>query len=163
ARRIIRALEVWQTTGRPISDWQKEWETPRTMTTGDGLPRCIWLDRPRAELYARIDARVRAMVAAGLVDEVASLRRLPQPVSREAAQAAGYREMCEHLDGMIDLETVIARIQTRSRQLAKRQLTWLRHFPGCRPAGERLTEELWQPTVMEGAKWNANVEQALPL
>src|SRR5262249_5798655 len=122
ARRIIRALEVWQATGRPISDWQREWETTPTMTTPDGLPRCIWLDRPRPDLYGRIDARVRAMVAAGLVDEVAALRRLPRPVSREAAQAAGYREMCEHLDGRMDLETAIARIQRRSRQLAKRQL-----------------------------------------
>jgi tRNA A37 N6-isopentenylltransferase MiaA len=80
---------------------------------------------------------------------VAALRKLPQPVSREAAQAAGFLEVCEHLDGQASLEDAIARIQTRSRRLAKRQLTWLRSLPGCRPADERLTEVLWSPTITE--------------
>jgi tRNA dimethylallyltransferase len=100
-------------------------------------------------LYARIDARVHAMIAAGLVEEVAALRRLPQPVSREAAQAAGFREVCDHLDGAIGLEEAIRHIQQRSRQLAKRQLTWFRSLPECRPADERLTEGLWQPTILQ--------------
>lgn len=145
ARRIIRALEVWQLTGRPLSAWQTQWEQPARASTQQ--PRCIWLDRPRAELYARIDARVHDMIAHGLVEEVAALRRLPHPVSRQAAQAAGFHEVCEHLDGTIGLEEAIRRIQVRSRHLAKRQLTWFRSLTECRPANERLTEELWEPTI----------------
>jgi len=92
---------------------------------------CIWLDRPREQLYARIDTRVSRHDCPGAWSrEVAALRRLPQPVSREAAQAAGLREICDHLDGAIDLEEAIRRIQQRSRQLAKRQLTWF-----SQPAG----------------------------
>ena len=59
----------------------------------------LYLDLPRAELYARIDARVRQMIADGLVEEVRALRRLPRPLSREAGQAVGYKEMFDHLDG----------------------------------------------------------------
>ena len=92
------------------------------------------------------------MIAQGLVEEVAALRRLPQPVSREAAQAAGFREVCEHLDGAINLDETIRRIQQRSRQLAKRQLTWFRSLPECRSADERLTEELWEPTIIQNGK-----------
>src|SRR4051812_42958271 len=120
-RRIVRALEVWETTGRPISDWQQQWHT-----ASPNGGRCLWLDRPREELYARIDARVHAMIAQGLVDEIAALRRLPVPVGREARQAAGYLEISAHLDGAISLEEAIQAIQLRSRRLAKRQLTWFR-------------------------------------
>ena len=154
ARRIIRALEVWQLTGKPLSQWQTQWpgesgalatgpdaQTP--LAAAPGSPRCIWLDRPREELYGRINDRVRQMIATGLIEEVAALRRLPHPVSREASQAAGFREVCEHLDGKADLEGTISRIQTRSRQLAKRQLTWLRTLAGCTPVAEGLIEELW--------------------
>jgi tRNA dimethylallyltransferase len=148
ARRIIRALEVWQLTGRPLSAWQTQWDTSATGKE-KGYPRCIWLDRPREQLYARIDARVHDMIAQGLVEEVAALRRLPHPVSREAAQAAGFLEVSAHLDGGIDLDETIRRIQKRSRQLAKRQLTWFRSLTECRPADERLTEELWQPTMVQ--------------
>lgn len=150
ARRIIRALEVWETTGRPISDWQKQWEAAPVLTTADGRPRCVWLDRPRDELYARIDARVRAMMASGLVEEVAALRGLPRPVSREAAQAAGFTEVCAYLDCRAGIEETVTHIQTRSRRLAKRQLTWLRSLTGCRPATEQLTEALWGLTITEG-------------
>jgi tRNA dimethylallyltransferase len=148
ARRIIRALEVWQLTGRPLSYWQTQWQNPAAKAHSN-WPRCIWLDRPREQLYARIDARVHAMIAQGLVEEVAALRRLPLPVSREAAQAAGFREVCLHLDGAISLEETIRLIQQRSRQLAKRQLTWFRSLPECRQADEQLTEELWKPTILQ--------------
>src|SRR5262249_22003230 len=88
-RRVIRALEVWQLTGRPISAWQQEWR--RGGEADSASPgRVLWLDLPRPELYARIDARVDRMLAAGLVEEVRALRALPRPVSREAKQALGY-------------------------------------------------------------------------
>jgi tRNA dimethylallyltransferase len=144
-RRIIRALEVWELTGRPISAWQTQW-------TEDGAPptqppRCLYLDPPRTELYACIDARVVRMMADGLLDEVRALRGLPRPLSREAAQALGYKELLDHLDGRLDLGQAVARIQARSRNFAKRQLTWFRHVPECRPASRELTFSLWGLTI----------------
>ena len=135
-RRVVRALEVWQLTGRPLSAWQTQWTVPPN--TADDRP-VLFLNLPRAELYARIDERVRRMIADGLAEEVRALRRLPRPLSREAAQAVGYREMFDHLEGRAGLEETIVRIQTRSRNLAKRQLTWFRSLPQCVPIQEHLT------------------------
>ena len=114
---------MWQLTGRPLSAWQTQWPAvdggqraldPRHRVTPS--PR-LCLDLPRDELYARIDARVVQMFDAGLVDEAAALRRLPRPLSREAAQAVGYKEVFAHLDGQATREETIRLIQTRSRQL----------------------------------------------
>jgi tRNA dimethylallyltransferase len=129
-RRVVRALEVWQLTGRPISAWQQQWSGERRRAHP-----VLWLDLPREELYARIDARVGRMMEAGLVDEVRALRRLPRPLSREAAQALGYKELFDHLDGRASLEEAVERIRARSRHFAKRQLTWFRHLPECVPVG----------------------------
>jgi tRNA dimethylallyltransferase len=147
-RRIIRALEVWELTGRPISSWQTQWRPGgASETDGGGRPRVLWLDLPRAELYARIDARVREMLAAGWVEEAQALRALPRPLSREAAQALGYREVFAYLDGSATWEETVVRIQARSRQYAKRQLTWFRHLPECRPASRELTFARWGLTI----------------
>jgi tRNA dimethylallyltransferase len=142
-RRVVRALEVWELTGRPISGWQTQWRTRRTPGE-EGPPRVLWLDLPRSELYARIDARVRTMIAQGLVEEV---RALPRPLSREAAQALGYKEILDHLVGRCGLEDAIRLIQTRSRQFAKRQLTWFRHLPAGRPVSRELTFAAWGLTI----------------
>jgi tRNA dimethylallyltransferase len=152
-RRVIRALEVWELTGRPISAWQQQWNdggsagaegrSPSAIPT----PQCLWLDLPRAELYARIDARVGEMIAAGWVDEVRALRRLPRPIGREVAQALGYREIADFFDGQASLEETMVRIRTRSRNFAKRQLTWFRHLPECRPVAPELTFRLWGLTI----------------
>jgi tRNA dimethylallyltransferase len=83
------------------------------------------------------------MVEAGLVEETRALRNLERPLSREAAQAVGYREVFRHLDGEFSREEMIGLIQTRSRHLAKRQLTWFRRLPVCRPVKEDLTFALW--------------------
>jgi tRNA dimethylallyltransferase len=148
-RRVVRALEVWQLTGRPISAWQTQWQQERAQANREGSRFCqvLWLDLPRGELYARIEARVCEMFASGLVEEACSLRRLPHPLSREAAQALGYKEVFAFLDGELSLEEARARVQTRSRQLAKRQLTWFRHLPECRPASRELTFALWGLTI----------------
>jgi tRNA dimethylallyltransferase len=141
-RRVTRALEVWQLTGRPISAWQTQW-------TADSRPdlRAFWLDLARAELYRRIDARVQRMFAAGWIEEAQALRRLVQPLSREAAQALGYREVFAHLDGLASLEETVRLIQTRSRNFAKRQLTWFRRLPGCQRMSGELTETDWERTM----------------
>ena len=166
-RRIVRALEVWELTGRPISAWQTQWavgsgqpatssgqwtvrsgEALSSLPTADCLlPRVLWLDLPRPELYARIDARVDQMLAAGLVEEVRLLRESQRPVSREARQALGYKELGEFLDGKIRLETAAERIRTRSRNYAKRQLTWFRHLPQCLPTSRELTFSFWASTM----------------
>ncbi|HEX5270709.1 MAG TPA: tRNA (adenosine(37)-N6)-dimethylallyltransferase MiaA [Gemmataceae bacterium] len=146
ARRIIRALEVWELTGRPLSDWQTQWSAP-THHSPLTTHQVLWLDLPRDELYARIDARVLQMFDAGLLDEAAALRRLPRPLSREAAQAVGYREAFTHLDGLATREETVRLIQQHSRRLAKRQLTWFRQMPQCRPVSRELTFRLWGLTM----------------
>ncbi len=119
-RRVIRALEVWHLTGSPMSGLQTQWDAEPHST------QAFCLNRPRAELYARIDARVLKMIEDGLVEEVRRLLCLERPLSREASQALGYKEMLAFLDGQMTLDESIVLIQTRSRQFAKRQLTWLR-------------------------------------
>jgi tRNA dimethylallyltransferase len=109
----------------------------------------LWLNLPRAELYARINGRVEQMLAAGLVAEVRALRNLPHPLSREAAQALGYKEIFAYLDGRCSLAEAVARIQTRSRNFAKRQVTWFRHLPECRPITPELTFAAWGLTMDE--------------
>jgi tRNA dimethylallyltransferase len=158
-RRIVRALEVYELTGRPMSAWQTQWQrtpgdqkdanddTPRALNVNGDPPPVICLDVPRTELYARINARVEAMFAAGVVDEVRRLRALPRPWSREAAKALGYREVCAYLDGISNWTDTITQVQLHSRQFAKRQLTWFRHLPYCRAATKELTENLWCRTI----------------
>jgi tRNA dimethylallyltransferase len=145
-RRIVRAIEVWELTGRRISEWQQQWGGA-SRNVNESLdphaPKCLYLDLPRAVLYERINARVDRMIAEGLVEEVRALRGLERPLSREATQALGYKELFDHLDGKIALDVAVERIRTRSRNFAKRQLTWFRSLPECRPATDELTFALW--------------------
>lgn len=138
-RRIVRALEVHTLTGRPISEWQTQWK-PATPTDAD---RCVCIDLPRHELYARINARVERMIAEGLVEEVRALREGNPPAGREASQALGYKELFAYLDGRVSLKEAVGEIQTRSRNFAKRQLTWFRHLAGCRLLSGPLTRQAW--------------------
>lgn len=155
-RRVVRALEVHAVTGRPISAWQTTWDTPAFAgPNAPGPPpariRAVLLELPRQILYDRINQRVGAMLAAGWRDEVRRLRGLPRPPGKEASQAVGYRELLDELDGRgPGPEAVADLIRTRTRQFAKRQLTWFRHLPtlvpvsagGPDPAGVIL--ELWE-------------------
>jgi tRNA dimethylallyltransferase len=125
-RRLVRALEVLALTGQPISDWQQQFEQVRAWANPP-----LWLDLPRSELYERIDRRVHTMLAAGLLDEVRRLTADPRGLSKEASQALGYKELLDHLAGRMPLGEATLLIQTRSRQFAKRQLTWFRHLEEC--------------------------------
>lgn len=127
-RRLIRALEVLEKTGRPISDWQEQFDRPRAQETC----RVFTLQWPREELYARINSRVEAMFAAGLVDECGQLLSNGRTLGRTARQALGYREVLEHLDGQMSLAETIDLVQRRTRQFARRQLTWFRSLQECR-------------------------------
>jgi tRNA dimethylallyltransferase len=127
-RRVIRAIEVFEHTGRPITDHQQQFEVARPATDC----RVIVLDWPRNELYSRIDRRVDAMFDAGWVDEVRGLISTPGGLGRTARQAVGYAEIIDHLAGKADLPATIQLVDTRTRQFAKRQLTWFRSLSECR-------------------------------
>lgn len=137
SRRLIRALEVYEKTGTPISQWQQQFDVGRPASDC----RVFVLDWPKAELHARIDRRVDEMFSAGLVDEVRQLLDEPRSMSRTARQAVGYREVIEHLEGRHDLAAAIALVQQHTRQLAKRQCTWFRSLSECRfvPMNDQLT------------------------
>jgi tRNA dimethylallyltransferase len=127
-RRVIRALEVWEKTGRSITELQRQFDRARPADQC----RVFTLAWPRAELARRIDARVDAMFAAGFVAEVRGLLEGPHPPNRTARQAVGYREVIEHLQGMRDLCDTIELVKLRTRQFSKRQMTWLRSLSECR-------------------------------
>ena len=127
-RRLIRALEVHQTTGKPISQSQTQFE--RGHSPDDC--RVFVLDWPREQLYERINRRVDAMFASGLVEEIRRLLDRGKPLSRTAGQAVGYREVVEYLRGERDLRNTVELVKTRTRQFAKRQLTWFRSLTECR-------------------------------
>jgi tRNA dimethylallyltransferase len=121
-RRIVRALEVAAATGRPLSSHFQ----PQANPWFDG--RLMIVDLPRALLRRRIDDRVERMFAAGLVEETQAAL-VGAGLGPTALQAAGYAEAVALLAGAIDRAEAVRRTQARTRQLAKRQLTWLRGFP----------------------------------
>lgn len=123
--RLIRALEVHELTGRPISAWHAE----HAFGTGAVDRRILGLSLPRAELYARINARCEGMIEAGLIDEVRRLFAEGLSSDLPALQSPGYREIGEHVRGLCDLPTAVARMAQVTRQLAKRQMTWFRADP----------------------------------
>jgi tRNA dimethylallyltransferase len=125
SQRIQRALEVWRLTGEPLSALQgaARHELPFTLKSFALVPS------DREALHARIALRFDAMLAAGLVDEVRGLRRRYKLApGMPSMRAVGYRQVWEHLEGATDEATMRARAVAATRQLAKRQLTWLRSF-----------------------------------
>jgi tRNA dimethylallyltransferase len=127
-RRLIRALEVFRATGEPISHQQLQFEEGRPADEC----RVFVLRRKREELHHRIEARVEAMVAAGLVKEVRQLTADGRELGRTARQAVGYREALAYLAGEYDQAEMAARITYRTRRFAKRQGTWFRSLSECR-------------------------------
>ena len=126
SQRIQRALEVWRLTGKPLSALHgaAKSELPFRLKAFALVPR------DRAELHRRIAARFAAMLQAGLVDEVKALRRNYRLTPRmPSMRAVGYRQVWQYLEGDIDAATLAERAVAATRQLAKRQLTWLRRFP----------------------------------
>ena len=124
ARRIVRALEVYQLTDKPISSFQKQWEQ-RQMKHDWTI---IGLRREKTDASSRINRRVKKMINAGLVDEVKSLLDEEKPMSNQARCAIGYAEIIEHLSGQTSLEDAIESIKINSRRLAKGQRTWFKTF-----------------------------------
>jgi len=124
SKRIVRALEVYRITGKPISSFQRQWDS--TEIKHDWT--IIGLRREKAEESRRINSRVKNMIAAGLVDEVKSLLAEEKPLSKQARCAIGYAEIIEYLNGRIELEDAVELIKKNTRRLAKNQRTWFKTF-----------------------------------
>jgi tRNA dimethylallyltransferase len=119
-KRIVRALEVVELTGQPLSALQRQHDQP-----APDIP-VFALQLPRPVLHQRINSRSRLMFDMGLVAETRRLLSDPQPLHPIPSQAVAYRECIDHLNGKCTLEQALAQTQTRTRQIAKRQETWFR-------------------------------------
>ena len=147
-RRIVRAHEVYQISGKPISSFQTQF---------DAMKPChpwtiLGLRRSKKHESQRINARVKKMIGAGLVAEVESLLQEDSPMSQQASAAIGYAEIMEHLQGQKALEEAIEQIKINTRRLAKAQRTWYKTFTGIN----------WLD-VDENAGIDALMHESLPL
>lgn len=124
SQRLQRALEVFRISGKPLSEWQGEAQAP---PDDIDYVRIGLVVEPRSILHERIAARLERMLADGFIDELRRLRQRPG-LEREspAMRSVGYRQFWAYLDGEISLEEARDRALYATRQLAKRQLTWLR-------------------------------------
>jgi tRNA dimethylallyltransferase len=123
-RRIVRAMEVFELTGEPISRLQTQWGRSRTQYDC----RFIALRREREDQSRRTNARVRRMIEQGLVNEVRALLAEPRPLSSTARKALGYAEILEHVEGGLPLEEAVEKIKINTRKFAKAQRTWYKRF-----------------------------------
>jgi tRNA dimethylallyltransferase len=125
-RRVIRALEVFETTGKPLSETQRQTRGARKSSP---YRLClIGLTMERAALYRRINERVDAMIADGLVEEVAALLRSGVPRDAVSMQGLGYKEIAAYVRGECSLVEAVERLKRDTRHFAKRQLSWFRHM-----------------------------------
>ena len=154
-RRVLRALEVIRLTGRPFSaqraPWNRKGEAASTEQGTRKRELFFGLVRSNSDLHARIDSRVDEMFARGLVRETERLLERGLAENRTAMQAIGYRQVVEHLRGERSLADTVALVKQRTRQFAKRQMTWCRgqfdiewidleRETGADEAAERLLE-----------------------
>ena len=147
-RRLVRAHEVYELTGQPISSLQNQFDAlePRHDWTILGLRRAKELESHR------INARVKEMIQAGLVQEVESLLREEKPMGHQARAAIGYAEIIDHLQGNRSLEEAIEQIKINTRRLAKGQRTWFKTF-----------REVHWLDIDQGDELDALLRRALPI
>jgi tRNA dimethylallyltransferase len=137
-KRLVRALEVLELTGRPISSLQTEWESPIARHE----PKWIGLSWDKGALNRRINARVKDMLASGWVEEVRGLLARCGTLSKTASEATGYAELIAHVEGKLSLDDAAEQIKIATRQLARRQMKWFKRFPNVRwLAGEGSWEQ----------------------
>ena len=123
-QRLLRALEVYELTGQPISQWQQQAADP---PKGWRFRIAVVSPAERAWLHQRIEQRIEHMLAQGLVEEVARLKADPRMhLELPSMRAVGYRQVWQHLQGELDAREMQQRLLYATRQLAKRQWTWLR-------------------------------------
>ncbi len=121
SHRIVRALEVYEITGQPLSEFQKEKSIGASFSAS-----FVGLTRQRKSLYRLIEDRVDSMIKNGLVDEVLSLKKMGFSPALNSLQTVGYKEVFDYLDNKISFHEMIGLIKQRNRNYAKRQLTWFR-------------------------------------
>ncbi len=139
ARKLIRALEVYRSTRKPISQWQAQWTRGNMGTRSQFQNRncvmspyfpypflVIGLEMERAELYRQVDRRVVRMFKRGLKREVEQLVKKGLRKNKVACQAIGYKEVLDWLDGQYDQRRAMELVQRNSRRFAKRQFTWFK-------------------------------------
>lgn len=124
-KRIIRAIEVYELTGKPLSEHGDDFSNESCEPIRYS-PRIIGITMPRETLYARIDRRVDEMMERGLLEEVSALRSKGCKDESPAMQGLGYRQLLAHLDGTCELDEAVERIKRETRHFAKRQMTWFR-------------------------------------
>lgn len=126
ARRIVRALEVFELTGKPISSFQQQFNAENTLKDY----KIIGLRRDKANAGSRINRRVKQMFEDGFVDEIKSLLAEDKPLSSQAASAIGYAEIIDHLNGNLPFDEAVEKIKINTRRFAKSQRTWFKTFKG---------------------------------
>ena len=143
-QRLQRALEVYLLTGESLSAHHRREKMAAPQRQRELPCRFCWFaiqPRQRSVLHARISRRFQRMLDAGLLDEVRSLyRRRDLGPHLPAIKAVGYRQVWQYLAGELDHDAMVQRSIIATRQLAKRQLTWLRSWPAIRPLGESITD-----------------------
>jgi tRNA dimethylallyltransferase len=154
-QRLIRALEVFRSTGLPISDF---WQQQKDQNVGHrlrvNLTEVALVPDDRRLLHERINARFQAMLDAGLIDEVIGLRaRFDLSLDLPSMRAVGYRQVWQFLEGDLTYQGLVQAGAAATRQLAKRQLTWLRSWPQVRsiPWGESadIADKLLRDSQLE--------------
>jgi tRNA dimethylallyltransferase len=149
-QRILRALEVIRYTQKPLAEWQKMEKEKRIALS---LPiRIILIDPDRETLYARINQRTEWMVENGVIEEIKKIKDLP--LSSTAKKILGYEDGSAYLDGHLSKGEMIEQIQQKTRQYAKRQMTWFRH---------QLTPDFIWPKIYEASDWEAFLSGMKPL
>ncbi len=123
-KRTIRAVEVFELTGTPLTDLQREWH--RGEVRSDVI--IIGLDWPVERINRRINARVKDMMAQGLLEETRRLHDADR-LGVQAREALGYKQLLDHLEGRCSREEAVEQIKIRTRRFAKQQRTWLRRVP----------------------------------
>ncbi len=150
-RRVVRALEICQLTGSPASDIRRK-HAPGYHDLRIGL------DLPRSKLYARIDARIDAMLEEGLVEEVRSLLESGYSADLPAMSAIGYRQIVSHLQGEIGLEIAVRQMRRQTRQFVRRQANWFKlgderiHWFEAKEGIEREIEALIRKWLAESSR-----------
>ena len=125
-KRIIRALEVYQLTGSPISGFQQQWGKEPAPVSQNW--KIIGLQSDKTLENQRINSRVKKIIDSGLIDEVKALLSEEKPLSKQARCAIGYAEIIDYLEGKIGLDDAIEQIKINTRRLAKHQRTWFKRF-----------------------------------
>jgi tRNA dimethylallyltransferase len=149
SQRLQRALEVLELTGKPLSWWwQQQSDQSAAARLGVRLVQAAIVPSDRALLHQRIEQRLDQMLAQGLVAEVAGLRaRSDLSLQLPSIRAVGYRQVWEHLDGHYNSTEMRQRLLAATRQLAKRQLTWLRGWPEMLTLEPALNSEALEANV----------------